>query len=163
QGHRPPEVDQLPELRVLEELVGLAQVALDGHGVVAGQQGPAVGHTHRVDVDVDHPGLGSGRLGDLVDVALGGQAAAEVDELPDPGVGEGLDGPAQELPVVLDHVAGDRGDGQYLVGDLAVGREVVLAAEEVVVDARRVRHAGVDPGGPVVGHLCSVRGASGGS
>ncbi len=103
-----------------------------------------------VVVHVDDARVGGDGLGDLVDVALGGQAAAEVDELPDPGLaGEEADDPAQEGPVVLDHVAGDRRDRQELFGHLAVGGEVVLAVQQVVVDARRVRHARVDRGGPV--------------
>jgi hypothetical protein len=58
QGDRLVEVDQLPDLRMLHDRVGLAQVALDGRGVVAGQQGAAVGHHHGVVVDVDDPDRG---------------------------------------------------------------------------------------------------------
>jgi hypothetical protein len=60
-------------------------------------------------------------LGDLVDIALGGQAASKVDELPDPGLaGEDPDGPAQEGPVVFDHVTSDRRDGKELFRHLVV-------------------------------------------
>jgi hypothetical protein len=154
QGDRLAEVDQLPDLGVPQDPVGLAQVGLDHEGAVAGQQGAAVRHHHRVVVHVHDPGVGGDLLGDLVDVAPGRQAAAEVDELADAGLaGQEADGPAQERPVVLDHLAGDGRDAEELVGHLTVGGEVVLAAQEVVVDAGRVRHAGVDGGGPVVGHL----------
>ena len=36
----------------------------------------------RVDVDVDHPGVGAAALGDLVHVADGRDAGADVEELP---------------------------------------------------------------------------------
>jgi hypothetical protein len=46
----------------------------------------------------DHPGLRRRILGDLVDVARRGQPAADVEELPDPGLGgQVADRPAQEV------------------------------------------------------------------
>jgi len=79
-----------------QNVVGSAHVRLDRRDRVGvGQQRPAVGDRHRVVVDVDDPGGRSDRQGDLVDVALGGQAGADVEELPDPHVGEEPDGAAQ--------------------------------------------------------------------
>ena len=51
--------------------------------VVAGQDLPAVRHRDRVDVDVDHPGVRGAPLGDLVHVADGRDAGADVEELAD--------------------------------------------------------------------------------
>ena len=74
--------------------------------VVAGEQLPAVRDRDRVDVDVDHPGLRVRRLGDLVHVADGRNAGADVEELVDAGVEQRPYGPAQELP------AGAHGGGE---------------------------------------------------
>ena len=68
-------------------------------------------------------------LGDLVGVVGRGQAGADVEELPDPGLaGQVAHRPAEE-PALQ---PGDMGDArehlQDHVADLAVGREVVLAA-----------------------------------
>src|SRR6266508_1737174 len=112
-----------------------AQVALHRGGqFVAGEDVQALGHRHGVDVDVDHPGVGRRLLGDLVDVAGGRDARADVEELADPEAHEVADGPTQERPIGARH----RGDAGKLMDEGAcgrmVGREVVDAAEVVVVD-----------------------------
>ena len=71
---------------------GSAQVGLDDRGfLVTVQEGLAVRDGHRVDVNVGHPGGRGGLLGDLVHVALGGDAGPDVQELADavsrPGTG----------------------------------------------------------------------------
>jgi hypothetical protein len=71
---------------VLQDGVGVAQVGLDDRRVVTGFPGPGVGQHHGVVVDVDHPGRRLDRLRDLVHVAPGRQAGAEVEKLPDPGL-----------------------------------------------------------------------------
>ena len=83
-------------------------------------------------------------LGDLVHVAAGGQARADVEELADPGLtGQELDRPGQERPV------GTRGPRrvwyrlQQAARGFPVGLEVVLAAEQVVIDPRDVRDGDV--------------------
>jgi hypothetical protein len=45
-----------------------------------------VGQDHWVVVDVDDPGVGGDALGDLVGVLGGGQAGADVQELPEAGL-----------------------------------------------------------------------------
>ena len=53
-----------------------------------------------VVVDVDNLGFRRDRLGYLVGVLVGGQAGADVEELPDPGLADQvLDRAAQERPV----------------------------------------------------------------
>ena len=114
-----------------------------------------------VVVDVDDPRLGRDALGDLVGVVGRGQAGADVEELPDAGLSRQVaHRTTEEQPVharVLDDLGEPRGDA---VADLAVDRVVVLAAEPVVPDARRVGHRGVDlrrrlqPGRGVVVAVC---------
>jgi hypothetical protein len=61
-----------------------------------------VGEDDRVVVDVDDPGLRRDGLGDLVGIARGGNAGADVEELPDARVGgEVADGASEERPVGL--------------------------------------------------------------
>ena len=104
---------------------------------VAGEDFLAVRHGDRVDVDVDHPGVRGGPLGDLVHVADGGDARADVEELAGcprrrgsapPGAGTpGWPAPSAARPAPLDRSP----------GGLPVGGEVVRAAEVVVVHAGR--------------------------
>jgi hypothetical protein len=92
-----------------------------------------VGEHDGVVVDVDDAGFRRDGLGDLVDVGGGGDAGADIEELPDPGLGgEVVHNPAEERTV------GSHGEGQLRV-DLQpgvdggpVGREVVPAAEQVI-------------------------------
>jgi hypothetical protein len=102
----------------------------------------------------------SGRPGDapghLVRVVGRGQPGADIEELPDPDLArEVADRAIEERP----RLAGDRGDlgvnRQPRVAGLAVNRIVVLAAQSLVPDPRRVGDAGTDPrpcDGGVVGH-----------
>ncbi len=99
---------------------------------------------HRVVVDVDDPRVGGDGMGDLVDVALGGQAGADVEELPDPCVGEEPHGAAEERAVLQRRARAVGHHGVELLHGLTVDREVVLAAESVVVHPRDVRGGGVD-------------------
>ena len=112
--------------------------------VVAGQDGLAVRDRDRVDVGVDHARTRVGVLGDLVHVALGRDAGADVEELADAGRGEEPDRPAEERPVG----PGDRPDVGLDRDDrpaqVLVGQEVVAAAQPVVVDPGDVRPLGVD-------------------
>src|SRR5256885_15422805 len=74
------------EVGVIEDGVGLAQVGVDVGGGPAvqsvGQQSSGVGEDDGVVVDVDDAGGGVDRLGDFVDVVGGGNAGADVEELP---------------------------------------------------------------------------------
>src|SRR5205085_12209235 len=91
-----------PDLRVRQDGLGLAGVGLDGGGVrVPCEDGLAVRDGHRINVDVDDARVRVRLLGDLVDVAGGRAARADVEELVDaPGV-EALARPAQEGAVGL--------------------------------------------------------------
>lgn len=117
-----------------EQFVGAAQVGADHHrAVVDGQQPPGVRDGDLVDVGVDHPRVGRDLADDLVHVALGGQAGADVEELAYALLGGEPDGPAQEVTVGLGGDAGVRKDRQDLLGGGPVGGEVVAATQEVVV------------------------------
>jgi len=82
--------------------------------------------------------------GDVVRVQHGRQAGPDVDELPDAAGRHVADSPAEELPVLRGHLRRDRMDRQHLLGQLAVGRGVVLPAEPVVPHPRDVRPGGVE-------------------
>src|SRR6202012_881228 len=99
----------------------------------------------RVVVDVHDPGRRSDALGHLVHVAGGGQAAADVEELGDARLSRQVpDGPAEERPVLPGRdVRGGRAP-QDLCRGLTVRREVVVSADEKVVDPRGMRLGAVD-------------------
>ena len=102
-------------------------------------------HEHdRVVVHVDHARIRGVPQGHLVDVLLGGQAGADVEELPDALLGHVLHGADQEAPVRLGPLFEVGGEPQQVLRRLTVGGEVVLAAEQVVVDAGRAGHGRVD-------------------
>jgi len=139
---------------LLEHLARVAQVGVqDVHLRHVGEQCPGVGDGHGVRVDVDRVGLGVGREDDLVHVARGGDARAEVEELVDAGGAQVLDGAVEEGAVRAHHVRRVGEDAQGLLGQLPVGGEVVRAPEEVVVHARDGGPLDVDrvgsPGGPL--------------
>jgi hypothetical protein len=80
-----------------------------------------------------------------VHVRLGGQAAAEVDELPDARlVRQVTDDPADERPVVTDDSRHVRRYLEQPLGRLPVDGEIVLAAEQVVVNPGDIRPGRVD-------------------
>ena len=119
------------------------------------QHAAGVRQHHRVVVDVDDPGLRAGLQGDLVRVAGGGQAGADVDDLPDAGLADQVtDHPAEEGPVPLHRQLDVRQLGDHRLADGPVGRVVVLAAEQVVVDPRHARDIRPErlPPVTVVGH-----------
>jgi hypothetical protein len=94
----------------------------------------------RVVVHVDDLRLGGEPLGDLVRVLGGRQAGADVQELADAGLaGQVADRPAEKCPVGAGLLDDARQHLHDLLTDLPVDREVVLAAEPVVPDARGVR------------------------
>jgi hypothetical protein len=147
QGHRLGEVDKQLFFRVGEDLGRLAQVGLDHGGVrVVLQHEPAVRHRDLVVVHVDDARAGRGRLGDLVNVLLGGDAGPDVEELPDAGLASQVpDGPAEKRPVGPHDGPDVRVDRDYRTGRVLVGPEVMAVAQPVVVHPGDVRLRGVDP------------------
>jgi hypothetical protein len=99
--HRLGEVQQLRGLG--ENRAGVPQVRVDvvgGTRLAADQQGAGVRQDDRVVVHVHDPCLGRDRLGDLVGVARGRYAGADVEELADSRFpGQVADGPPEERPV----------------------------------------------------------------
>lgn len=109
---------------------GVAEVGLDHRGPVAGGEKRAgMGAYDWVVVDIQHPGVWCDRVGDLVGVALGRNAGADVDELSDAALGgEEPYGTTEKLPVLLCD-EGDVGEKvEHTLRRFAVGGEVVLAA-----------------------------------
>jgi len=90
------------QLGMCKDRLRVPQVGAGDAGGGVGQQCPAVADHDWVVVHLHHPQLsatGDG-LGDLVDVGLGRQARADVEELADPGLsGKNADRAAQERPV----------------------------------------------------------------
>jgi len=137
----------------------------DRRGVV-GEQRLAVQGDARVVVNVGHARGRVDRLGDLVCVLHRGQAGAEVEELLDALQRHVPDGAAERGPVEPRAAAAVTHGRDRLGGDGAVDREVVLSAEDRVVDPGHARLGGVDlwrdmirirlgPGHVVIGH-CTV-------
>jgi hypothetical protein len=95
-----------------------------------------VHHDHGIVVDVDDAALGRDALRDLVGVVGGGQPGADVQELPDARLaGQVARRPPQEVAVLQRGQPGGREALENLVPGGAIDREVVLAAEPVVVSA----------------------------
>jgi len=90
-----------------------------------------------------------------VRVARRGQPGADVDDLPDAGLADQVaDHPAEEGPVPLHRQPDVRQLRDHRIADRAVGRVVVLAAEQVVIDPRHARDVRPERLAPVtvVGH-----------
>jgi hypothetical protein len=146
--------DRLVEVEYLrgprQDELRVPQVGLDVAGGALGgavEQRPGVQQHHRVVVHVDHAAVRRDRLRDLVHVLHGRQAGAEVEELPDAGLGgQETDHPGQKRPARPGRL---HRLGEDLVGLFRgppVGLEVVLAAQPVVVDPRRMGDFCIDPG-----------------
>jgi hypothetical protein len=104
-----------------------------------------VGQHDGVVVDVNDARARLHRLCHLVHVAHARQPGTEVEELGDPCfLHQVPDGAAEEGPVLPHRRPKRRRDRERLLGDLPVGGEIVLAAEEVVVHPGRVRPGRVD-------------------
>jgi hypothetical protein len=142
------EVDHRPDRGRGQDLGRAAQVGLDVGGLpLRGrrQQRPRVREHHRVAVHVHDARRRRYRLRHLVHVVGGGQAGADVKELPDARLGRQEPHRAAEEPAVLPQPGPPRGPcGQRLIGHGAVGGEVVLAADVVVIHARRMRLGDID-------------------
>ena len=140
---RRAEIDHGPHVRVVQDARRVPQVTLDrADPRRRAQQGPRVRDDDRVVIDVDHARPRVQLARDLVDIARGGQPRADVDELPDARlVGQEPDGAAQETPVRPRRCPRIGHHGQQLAGGLPVFGVVVLAAEQVVVDAAQHRAA----------------------
>src|SRR5580704_2357151 len=134
------QVDQVRQAWIGQDAGGVAHVAGHGdHAGALGQQAAGVRDDDRVVVHVRDPHIRVDAPSDVVGVHRGGQARADIDELPDPATGYVADGPPEEPPVLPGHLRGGRVNGQHLLGQLAVDGEVILAAEPVVPDAGDVR------------------------
>ena len=101
-------------------------------------------HVHdRVVVHVDHPGLRRDLPGDLVHVPGGGDAGADVDDLPYPA-SPTRNRTARCRNARFARALARASGAQHLADRLPVSGIVVLAAEVGVVHPRRVRRARVD-------------------
>jgi hypothetical protein len=120
---------------------GVAQVGLDDSRVwIVGQQPSAERHGDRVLVYVHHACVRGDVLRDLVHIADGREAGAEVDELPDALAGQEPHGAAQEGAVVSRDEFGVWFQFEELLGQPPVDGEVLAAAPEVVVDLGGAGH-----------------------
>jgi hypothetical protein len=155
QGHRLVEVDQLADGGVFDDGARLAHVAEEEAGVARpGQPGAGVGRHDRVVVDVGDADVRRDRVGQFMGVRRGGDAGADVDDLPDSALGDEAHRTAEEIAVGAGAGGHLGGDLHHAVRGLPVDLVVVPAAEEVVVHPGRVRPAGVYllDGESLVGH-----------
>ena len=134
--------------RPLEDRPGVAQIGVDvGRRPLgaAGQQDTGVVEHDRVVVHVHHPGLRRRRLRDLVGVVGRRQPGPDVEELPDARLrDQEVHRPGQERPLGPDRDPDIRVGGGDPLGNGAVGREIVLAAQPEVVHPGHVRPARVE-------------------
>ncbi len=110
------------------------------------QQGAGVADDQRVMVNVDDPRLRGGALRHVVRVVGGGQPGSDVKELADARRRQLRHRGGQEAP---QHGRDQRQlghRGPHVVPGLAVGAEVVLAADPVIPHPGRVGDAGVEAG-----------------
>jgi hypothetical protein len=119
-----------PQLRVAEDAVGVAQVALDGaDSGVSAQQGSRMGDHDRIVVGVDDAGLRSQFTRDLAGISHGGQPGPDVDDLPDAHLGDGEpEGAGQEVPVRPCCCLRVGHHGEQVLGEAPVVFVIVLAA-----------------------------------
>ena len=80
-------------------------------------------------IDIDHGRARLDGVGGLMGAGRGGQAAAEVKELPDAGARHIGEGAGLELAAFAGQVGGAGVDRQQFFGLLAVGGEIVFAAQ----------------------------------
>ena len=109
-----------------------------------------MGNDDRIVVDVGNPGVRCDFLGNLVDIAHCRQPGTDVEELPDAGLGGQEPHSAEGSPGSPADIGGISQDRQYFQRQLAVGSEIVLPADEEVIDPRRVRHGYVRIHAPLV-------------
>ncbi len=101
-GHQdrdgPAPVEEAPDR--LPDRTGAPDVAPDDQSVrVVVQRGERVGQDHRINIDVDHPGPRTRRLGDLMHVAVQDrEPTAQIQELGNPRPGQESHGVPQEGP-----------------------------------------------------------------
>ncbi len=116
--------------------------------VVLREQGTPMHDGHRIVVDVNDGRVPVAPLRDLVRVLQRRQPRPAVQELVDPDGASQVSGdPQQESPIVGGQRAQFRDESGQLVAHRPVGRVVVLAAEERVVNPRAGRPRGVDAAG----------------
>jgi hypothetical protein len=142
---RPGEVKQ--PSRLVQDPACVTQVTVDVGGLAfraADQQRAGVGQDHRIVVHVDHAGRRRDRLGDLVGVVRGRDAGADVEELPNAGLGRQVAHRATQERTVRAHGEDQVRIGlESLVARVPVDLVIVLAAQPVVVHPGHVGHAGV--------------------
>jgi hypothetical protein len=127
-----------------EDVVGAADVSPDGRGLDAGQQRPGVRHHHRIVVRVHHAGVRVDALRDLMHVLIGGQPGADVQELRDSLAGARIHRPLQEATILAGEPRELRDSTRLAIRGFPVGREVILAAQPVVVHPGDVRDRRVE-------------------
>lgn len=123
-----------------EDLAGVAHVAVqDRDRGAVDEQGTGVCQHLGVVVDVDDLRLWRAFVCDLMDIALGGQAGADVEELPDADVDQELDGPSEEGAVLLRSYRDMGDDLQDLLRRRSIGRKIVLSTQKVVIHPGDIR------------------------
>src|SRR5262245_22543204 len=80
-----------------------------------------------------------------MDTSWNGKSGAEIDELPDPVfLGEQPYDLAEKMAIMLGHPAHDREMGDDFLRSLAIGIEIVLAAQIIIIHPGDIWCAGID-------------------
>jgi len=144
------EVECLADRGIRQDLLRFTQVCLDVRGAARyrrSQQRASVRQDERIVVGVHNAAGGRDPLGDLMGVTGARQAGANVEKLPDTRfAGQVADRAREELPVLPGGDACHRQSLQGEFGGRAIDREVVLAAEKIIIHPRRMRPGDVDSG-----------------
>jgi hypothetical protein len=137
----------IPDLGAGQQRGGIPEVCPDGDAAAgAGEHGLAMQDHDRVIVGVGDSRIRAGFGGHLVKRALGGQAGADVQELPDARLGGQVPGGHPQEGAVGQRLSpGLRDQSHDLLGSCPVSGEIVLAAEVVVIHPRHVGNRCVHP------------------
>ena len=94
----------------------------------------------RVVIEVDHAGGRLDLLGDLVHVLRCGQSRADIQQLPDAHFADQVADHPAEYVTLGAHAHLDGGQRRdHLIADRPVSGEIVLSAQQVVIDPRDMR------------------------
>src|SRR5262245_52505625 len=136
--HWPTEIEHLHQVRITQNLVWLQDVRFDRHDAWTARQDVAAERDgNRIDVDIHHARRRVQRLRNLVHVASRRDARTQVQELAYSRRHGKHHRSTEKSAIRPQEACKIRLDGKDLFRGFAVDREVVVAAQEIVI------HAGV--------------------
>ena len=137
--HRPAQVQQILDLIVAQNLCRLAKIALNvGHIKMFLQDGPSVCDRDRVYVYIHNTSGGVSRLHQFVNVAEGGQTGTNVKELVYALLDQEADVATHTFAPAARLLSNFRNDLEHFLGHNAVGLEIVMPTQQIVVYPSRI-------------------------